>query len=170
MTHPAPKITLVVAHDRNRLIGGQNTLLWHLPNDLQHFKTLTTGGAIVMGRLTFDSIGRPLPKRLNLVVSRNPTLELPGTEVHPNLDAALQSASAQGYKEVFVVGGGMLYAEALPRAHRLEITEIDAEYTGDTWFPSYQNDPSWVRTQESQHPADERHPHAFIFRTYERRL
>jgi dihydrofolate reductase len=111
-----------------------------------------------------------LPKRLNLVVSRNPALELPDTEVHPNLDAALQSARAQGYEEVFVVGGGMLYAEALPRAHRLEITEIDAEYTGDTWFPSYQNDPSWVLTQETQHPEDERHPHAFVFRTYERRL
>jgi dihydrofolate reductase len=164
-----PRITLVVAHDRNLLIGGNNTLLWHLPDDLQHFKALTTGGAIAMGRLTFDSIGRPLPKRLNLVVSRNTDLVLPGAQVFPSLPAALQFAQQEGHDEVFVVGGGTLYAEALPLADRLEITEIDAAYTGDTWFPEYRNAPHWQLTQETHHPADDAHAHAFVFRSYTRR-
>lgn len=164
-----PRITLVVAHDRNLLIGGNNTLLWHLPDDLQHFKALTTGGAILMGRLTFESIGRPLPKRLNLVVSRNSNLLLPGAHVFANLPDALQFAQQEGHDDVFVVGGGTLYTEALPLADRLEITEVDAEYTGDTWFPEYRNDPHWQHTQETHHPADAAHAHAFVFRTYTRR-
>lgn len=164
-----PEITLVVAHDKNRLIGGQNTLLWHLPDDLQHFKKRTSGGAIVMGRLTFDSIGRPLPHRFNAVVSQNPHLELPGAHVYPDLRSALDGVKKAGYDRVFVVGGGTLYAQCLPLAQRLEITVVDAEYTGDTWFPAYEEDPTWLLREETHHPADERHPHSFVFRTYVRR-
>ena len=128
-----PVISLVVAMARNRVIGASGRLPWHLPDDLKRFKKLTLGGSIVMGRRTHDSIGRPLPGRRNIVVTRRAGASFAGCEVAHSLDEAL--ALAGDAPEVFVIGGAELYRLALPRADRLYLTLVDAEYPGDTVFP-----------------------------------
>jgi dihydrofolate reductase len=130
---PAPRITLVVARARGGAIGRDNALPWHLPEDLRHFKATTLGHTMVMGRRTFESIGRPLPGRTTIVVSRAPSWSHPGTERAGSLEEAL--AACAGRSEVFVVGGGQLYAEAMQRADRLLVTEIDLDVDADTFFP-----------------------------------
>lgn len=128
-------LTLVVAHTvPGRVIGRDGGMPWHEPEDLKHFRAVTTGHAIIMGRKTWDSIGRPLPKRRNLVVSRQSGLTLVGAEVFPNLEAALEAAWTTD-EEPCVIGGGELYRQALPRATRAWITEIHRDLAGDTFFP-----------------------------------
>jgi dihydrofolate reductase len=129
-----PRITLVAARARNGAIGRDNALPWHLPEDLQHFKATTLGHPIVMGRRTFESIGRPLPGRRTLVVSRDPAWAHPGCERAGSLDEAIDLCA--GSPEVFVVGGAQLYAAAMPRADRLILTEVDIEVPGDAFFPT----------------------------------
>lgn len=161
------KLVLVAAVARNGAIGKDNALLWRLPADLQHFKRVTLGHPIVMGRKTFDSIGRPLPGRRNLVVTRNAAWQHDGVEAFPSLDAAL-AAAAQGPSTgvVCVIGGGELYAQALPRADELVLTEIDADFEADTFFPA------WDRATFDE-VARERHTSeagwAYDFVTYRRR-
>lgn len=134
MTRPAPRITLVVARARDGAIGRGNALPWHLPEDLKHFKATTLGHPIVMGRRTFESIGRPLPGRRTLVVTTDPAWRHAGCERAGSLDEAI--ALCAGAPEVFVVGGARLYDAALPRADRLIVTEIDLEVPdADTFFP-----------------------------------
>jgi dihydrofolate reductase len=129
-----PRITLVVARARNGVIGRDNTLPWHLPEDLQHFRATTLGHPILMGRRTFDSIGRALPGRRTLVLTADPAWSRPGCERVGSLDDALRlTADAP---ELFVVGGARVYADALPRADRLLVTEVDLEVEGDTFFPA----------------------------------
>jgi len=152
--------SLIVARGRNGVIGRDNAMPWHLPADLAHFKRVTMGHPVVMGRRTWDSIGRPLPGRRNVVVSRSPGLALAGAEVAGSLHEAL--ARLEGSDEVFVIGGGQLYAEALPIADRLYVTEIDAVPEGDVRFPPL--DPrEWRETLLGSQPADERHAHALRF-------
>jgi len=152
--------------DRNRLIGRGNALPWHLPADLQHFKALTLGKPIIMGRKTHESIGRPLPGRHNIVISRNPDFDAPGCTVVGSVDAAL--AAAGEVAEVVVIGGAQLYAELLPRAQRIYLTRIDASFDGDAWFP--QLDTSiWEEVECSEHSSDERNPYSYRFLTFERR-
>jgi dihydrofolate reductase len=135
MNHP---IALIVAHDRQRCIGQGNALPWHLPADLAHFKRTTLGQPVIMGRKTWDSIGRPLPGRLNLVVSRQVGLTLPGATVCDSLASALEQAEAamapgsEGFR--FVIGGAQLYAQALPLAQFAFITEVDLDVQGDAHF------------------------------------
>lgn len=129
------KISLIAACDQNRLIGDQNRLPWRLPADLQHFKQLTLGKTLLMGRLTFESIGRPLPQRRNLVLSRQAGYQAPGIEVVPDLQHALRLARQAGVEELMVIGGSQLYRLCLPWADRLYLTEIDACFNGDAWFP-----------------------------------
>lgn len=124
-----PRVTIVVARARNGVIGRDNALPWHLPEDLGHFKRLTTGHPIIMGRRTHESIGRALPGRRNLVVSRTAGYAPDGVEVVGSLDEAV--ARCAGAAEAFVIGGAQLYAAAWPRAHRAVITEIDADFEGD---------------------------------------
>lgn len=149
-----------------RVIGRDGGMPWHLPADLKHFKTVTWGKPIVMGRRTFESIGRALPGRRNLVISRHPPQTVSaGVEWFDSWPAAL--AACAGEAEVMVVGGGQLYAQTLAQACRLWITEIDADLTGDTYFPAWQG-PEWRQLEHWQHPADERHPYALNFSLWER--
>lgn len=158
-----PIVSLVVAVARNGVIGRDNDLPWRLPDDLKHFKAITLGKPVVMGRRTFESIGRPLPGRENRVVSRRPGFEAPGCRVFASLEAALAGPEP----EVMVIGGGQIYAAALPLAQRLYITEVDAEVAGDARFPGIDPD-GWREVSCEAHAADERHAHAFRIRLLER--
>ncbi len=160
------KLTLVVAVARNRVIGLNNALPWHLPNDLQFFKRTTMGKPIIMGRKTYESIGRPLPGRLNIVISRNPELTAPGCTVVNSLDAALQAADPAA--EYMLIGGASLYQQALPLAQRLWLTEVAAEPTGDVFFPALDT-LEWRELSREAHPADERHAYGYSFVQLERK-
>jgi len=127
------KLSLIVAMATNRTIGLNNQMPWHLSADLKKFKQITMGQPIIMGRKTFESIGRPLPGRQNIIISRNPRYQQPGCSVFNDLDSALQSCT--DHDEVFVIGGATLYAATVVCADRLYITEIQKEFEGDTWFP-----------------------------------
>jgi dihydrofolate reductase len=159
-------VALIVAYDRNRGIGKNNKLPWHLPAELAHFKRTTMGKPIVMGRRTFDSIGRPLPGRRNVVISRAP-LGIPGVESFRSLDEALQACAKE--PEVMVIGGAQLFAWAMPLAERIWATEIDADYDVDTWFPRL-DETAWREVSREHRAADARTPHAMDFVVYERRL
>ncbi|WP_276090666.1 dihydrofolate reductase [Pedobacter sp. JY14-1] len=159
------RVAAIVAMAENRAIGKDNELLWHLPEDLKHFKTMTRGHAIIMGRKTFDSLGKPLPHRRNIVITRNKHLELPGAEVVGSVDEAL--ALCAGEEEVFIVGGAAIYKLALPRTDCIYLTTVHASYEGDAYFPELE--PSeWKETTSERHEADERHNVAFTFSTLER--
>jgi dihydrofolate reductase len=155
-------IACVVAHSRNRVIGRDGDLPWHLPADLRRFRELTSGSTVVMGRRTYESLPerfRPLPDRRNLVLSRDPAYTAPGAESFPDLGSALAACSG----DCFVIGGGATYAEALSVADRVYATEIDAEVEGDTYFPELTG---WRRVETSE-PSVE-NGHAFTFSTYVR--
>ncbi|MCY7350461.1 MAG: dihydrofolate reductase [Cytophagaceae bacterium] len=154
---------LIAAVARNGAIGKDNQLLWHLPADLQHFKRLTTGHAIVMGRKTYESIGRPLPNRTNIVVTRQANFRLEGCVVAQSLEAA--TANLQG--DAFVIVGGELYQLALPLVDKIYLTEVQAAPEGDTFFPTL-NLIDWQELSRTHHPADERHAYAFDFVELER--
>ncbi|MCG9079866.1 dihydrofolate reductase [Laribacter hongkongensis] len=130
-----PPLALIAARARNGVIGLDNRMPWHLPEDLAYFKRVTLGKPVVMGRKTFESIGRPLPGRLNIVVTRNPDWQAAGIQVAHSLDAALALAAAAAPEEIMLIGGAELYRQALPQADVLYLTEIDAEFAGDAFFP-----------------------------------
>ncbi len=134
MTRHVP-LALIAARARNGVIGLDNRMPWHLPEDLAYFKRVTLGKPVVMGRKTFESIGRPLPGRLNIVVTRNPDWQAVGVQVAHSLDAALALAAAAAPEEIMLIGGAELYRQALPQADVLYLTEIDAEFAGDAFFP-----------------------------------
>jgi dihydrofolate reductase len=158
--------SLIVAMSSNRVIGHANGLPWRLPADMAHFKRLTMGHPIVMGRLTYESIGKPLPGRRNIVVSRTAGLTLPGCTVVPSLDEAYRAAG--DVDEVFVIGGAQLYESALASADRIYLTQVEAEIPGDTLFPPL--DPkSWQEVETARQAPDERHAHALRFVRLERR-
>jgi dihydrofolate reductase len=159
-------VTLVAAVAENGVIGRAGRLPWRLPADLRHFRRLTTGHTVVMGRRTQEEIRRPLAGRRNIVLTRRPGFRAEGFEVAGSLEAAL--ALAAGEPEVFVIGGGEVYCEALPRADRMVLTHVHAAVEGDTRFPAF--DPAgWRVVGEELHPADEANPHRFTIRRYERR-
>ena len=161
-----PRITLIVARARNGVIGAKGGLPWHLPEDLAFFKRTTMGHPIVMGRATWASIGRPLPGRRNIVLSRQADFAAAGAEVATSLDEAL--LLCQGAAEVFVIGGAQLYRDALPRADRLLVTEIDADFDGDTYWPA--PDPAhWREAARAQQPPTAERSFAIDFVTYLRR-
>lgn len=158
-------ISLVVAMDRGRLIGRAGQLPWRLPNDLKHFKAVTLGKTVLMGRKTWDSLFvRPLPGRENWVLTRDGGFAAPGARVFHALEAALAAHRAG---ELAVIGGGELYAQVLPQATRIHLTEVDVRLEGDAWLPPL--DPAaWRETARESHPADERHAYAYHFVTLER--
>jgi dihydrofolate reductase len=162
---PLPNLSLIAAMSDDRIIGRDNRLPWHLPADLAHFKRLTLGKPIVMGRLTWESLPGLLPDRRHLVVSRNPDYLADGAEVVTSLDAAIDLAGDAD--EVMVVGGARLYAQALPLVSRMYLTRVHAEVVGDTWFPDYEES-GWRETSREAHPADARNPHPYTFVTLER--
>lgn len=162
-SQPAPRISLIAAVARNGVIGRDNGLPWHLPEDLKHFRTLTTGHPVVMGRKTYESIGRPLPGRRNMVITRDAQFRAEGCERFPSLEQALE-ACAGTTDEVFIIGGAQLYAHALEAAHRLYLTEIDQDVPGDICFPSF--DRRQWRERERRPCAAGVLPFAFV--VYER--
>ncbi|MDP2170328.1 MAG: dihydrofolate reductase [Rhodocyclaceae bacterium] len=160
------RLTLIAAVAKNGVIGDGNALPWHLPEDLRHFKALTTGHAVIMGRKTWESLPvrfRPLPDRLNIVMTRDPSYVAEGaTVVHSMADAL---AAATGHS-AFVIGGAELYAHALPLADRLELTELSREFPGDAFFPEI--DPTaWRETARAEQPAAAA-GFGYAFATYER--
>lgn len=158
-------LSLIVAVAENGVIGDKNTLLWHISEDLKHFKSLTTGHPVVMGRKTFESLGRPLPNRTNVVISRQ-ELEIPGCRVVHSLDEAL--ALFPEDEEVFVIGGAQIYAEALPRARRFYLTRVFRAYEGDTRFPEW-NEHEWRLVKSEAFPCGREYPWPFTFEYWERR-
>jgi dihydrofolate reductase len=161
-----PVVSIIAALAENRVIGADNALPWRLPEDLRHFRRLTTGHAVIMGRRNYESIGKPLPQRRNIVVSRNPGYVAPGCVVVPSLEAAF--AAAGDDPEVFVIGGGEIYRQALARADRMYLTLVHATVAGDVRFPSY-DARDWQERAREFHPPDERHAWGFSFVTLERR-
>jgi dihydrofolate reductase len=159
-------LSLIVAMSEGGVIGHHGRVPWHLPDDLRRFKQLTMGHPLIMGRRTFGSIGRPLPGRRCIVLTRDPAYRPDGVETAPDLAAAL--ARLAGDPEVFVIGGAEVYRDALPRADRLYLTLVHAPIPGDVRFPTLDLG-GWRLADETFHPADARHPHAFTFRHYERR-
>lgn len=159
-------LALNVAMTPARVIGRGGTLPWHLPNDLKRFKQLTMGHHIVMGRKTYDSLGRPLPGRTMVVLTRQPDWTGPGATPVATLDAAL--ALAKDDPEPFIIGGADLFALALPRVERLYLTLVEAEIAGDTFFPEFDLG-QWRETFAEPHPADEKHAVPYSFHVYERR-
>ena len=155
-------IALVVAVADNGVIGRQGQLPWRLPNDLQHFKALTLGHPVVMGRRTYDSIGRALPGRPNIVVTRQPDWAAPGCETQPSVLAALARAAELDAELVCVIGGGEIYREALPAADVVYLTEVHHAVAGDATFPPL-SPTEWREETRERHEADERHDYAYSF-------
>jgi dihydrofolate reductase len=162
---PLPPLALVAAVARNGVIGAKNALPWRLPDDLRHFRALTTGHAIVMGRRTWESIGRALPGRQNLVVSARPGYRADGAEVAPTLESALARVALP--PPAFCIGGGELYRAALPLAETLHLTEIDRDFDGDARFPPFDR-ASWRETERIPGRLDGPDGFAYAFVTYRR--
>ncbi|MFQ1860525.1 type 3 dihydrofolate reductase [Aeromonas veronii] len=162
------KISMIAAMAHDRVIGKDNQMPWYLPADLAHFKRVTLGKPVLMGRKTFESIGRPLPGRRNLVISRNPGYQAEGIEVVGSVEAALALLAGSSVEELMVIGGGHLYAEMLPSADCLYLTRIDLAVEGDTRFPAF-DDGQWQRIECESHPADEKNPHPYSFEIWQRR-
>ncbi len=162
-----PELELVAAVAANGVIGRQGDLPWHLPDDLKHFKTLTTGHTVIMGRRTYASIGRPLPNRRSIVITGTlRSADHPEVELAGSLDDALRLAT-EGAGRAFVIGGAELYRAALPLARTLHLTVLDEPVDGDTYFPHYDRD-QWRVIDEARHDADARHAVGFWIRTYRR--
>jgi dihydrofolate reductase len=163
------KVSLIVAAAENGVIGRNNELPWRLSADLQRFKALTMGHAIIMGRRTYESIGRPLPGRRTIIITRQAEYIAPGAEVVRGLEEALALAKSKNESEAFVIGGAAIFSLAAPLAERLYLTRVHAEVPGDVHFPAV--DPAAWRLLESQpHAADAKNEYAFTFQRYERVL
>lgn len=159
------RISIIVAMAQNRTIGIDNTLPWRCPEDLRHFKTLTMGHHMIMGRKTFDSIGKPLPGRTTVVVTRNTELKIDGCIVTHSLDEAI--AACTGDDEIFIVGGAELYTQALPLADTIYLTEIQQDVTGDAHFPAF-NQKEWREIARDPHTQEIPQPLKYHFVTYHR--
>jgi dihydrofolate reductase len=157
-------ISIIVALAKNRVIGIENRLPWHLPGDMQWFRRHTLGKTVVMGRKTYESIGKPLPDRRNVVVTRAADFSAPGCIVVHSLDEALAVAPGS---ELMIMGGEDIYRQTLPRADRLYLTLVDAEVHGDAWFPDFDWS-EWREIERTAMPADERNPHPYSFLVLER--
>ena len=158
-------ISFVVAMSRNRVIGRDNRLPWHLPADLQHFNRVTMGKPVLMGRKTHESIGRPLPGRTNIVVSRDPEYRAEGCVVVNSIEEALRAAG--DVEELMVIGGAEFFQQLLARADRIHLTLIEEDFEGDVLFPELEPD-EWRELSREEHGPDERNPHAYSFRVLER--
>ena len=160
------RITLIVAASTNDVIGVRGRLPWHLPNDFKHFKETTMGKPVLMGRLTWDSIGKPLPGRKNIVLTHRPEFDAPGATVVSSIDAAIGAAGDAD--ELMVIGGGQLYQQFIESADRIYLTHVNVHVDGDAKFPPL--DPQqWSMSSCQQHAADDRHAFDYEFRVYDRR-
>ena len=165
------KLAMIAAMGRNRVIGRDNKMPWHLPEDLKYFRATTWGKPIVMGRKTFDSLGRPLPGRANIVISRQPGLLIPGVQVVGDIEQALELARHQAeldaVDEVMIIGGGTLYEQCLDLADRLYLTRVELEPEGDAWFPEVA-ETQWCLVSDKPVEAGEAYP-AHRYQVLERR-
>lgn len=162
------KLSMIVALDRNRGIGQGNAMPWHLPDDFRHFKALTLGKPILMGRRTAESIGRVLPGRTNLVLTRSGQVPFEGMRAVASLDEAKAIVEGEGASELCIIGGGEIFRQLLDQASDLYLTWVDAEVSADTHFPEV-DERLWQEVASEPHPADERHAYAFRFVHYVRR-
>lgn len=160
-------ISLIVAAANNNAIGKEGSMPWHLPNDLRHFKNLTWGMPVLMGRKTFESLGKPLPGRKNIVISRQPGWSAPGAVVVKSIEDALFIAREADMKEVMVIGGGEIYRSLFESAKRIYLTRVEAEPEADTFFPVI--DPQqWHLMSQKNHEADEKNAYNYSFQVWER--
>ncbi len=158
-------IALIVAIDQNNAIGKDNQLLWHLPKDLSFFKNVTSGNAIIMGRKTFESIGKALPNRRNIVISTQKDLQYAGAEITSTLNAAIELV---GNADCYIIGGGSIYQQSLTLVNRLYITKVAANLEADTFFPTINWD-EWELVSKEDHLADEEHAYNFSFCIYDKK-
>jgi dihydrofolate reductase len=171
VTVARPRIALIWAMARNRVIGRHNALPWRLPVDMKHFRELTTGHPVLMGRKTFESLGRPLPNRINIVITSDRHYAPQGCLVAHSLDEALALAVQHvppNDPEIFVIGGEQLYTQMLSRADRLYMTRVEIDAEGDAWFPEFDLG-TWREIQRDAHPADDKNPYPCTFLTLERK-
>jgi dihydrofolate reductase len=159
------KISMIVAADEKNGIGKNNELLCHLPADLKYFKHLTTGHAILMGRKTYESIGKPLPNRTNIIISRN-TNALEGCHVFNSIEAGIDFAKTLNETELFIIGGDSIYQQSLALTNAVYLTRIHHVFSADAFFPSLEND--WQITSETKHLADEKNKFDYSFQTFEK--
>ncbi|WP_313386078.1 dihydrofolate reductase [Chishuiella sp.] len=159
-------INIVVAKASNNVIGAKNDLIWHLPNDLKHFKNLTSGHPIIMGRKTYESLGRPLPNRTNIVVTRDSNWTADGIVKINSLEKAINTALKID-DEIYIIGGGNIYKQAMEFTDILYITEVHHEFDGDTYFPEIDTD-DWEEVEKENFKKDEKHPFAYSFVTYKK--
>jgi dihydrofolate reductase len=158
-------ISFIVAMDKNRVIGNKNRLPWHLPADLQYFKRVTMGHPVIMGRKTYESIGRPLPGRENIILTRDENYTVDGcTVLHSVSD--IKELEKQNNDELFVIGGAEIFKETFTIANRLYITMIEEEFEGDTYFPNFDKN-EWVLVSKEKGPRDEKNPYNYYFLVYE---
>ena len=157
-------VSIIVAVAKNGVIGDKNSLLWHISEDLRFFKQTTSGHPVIMGRKTYESLGRPLPNRTNVVISRT-TTAIEGCTVAHSLEEAV--AMFPHDEEIFIIGGAQIYALALDIADRIYITRVEHEYEGDTSFPTW-DESQWHLVQSERHECGEKFPHPFTFELYEK--
>ena len=159
------KTAIIVAAAENDVIGKDNKMLWKLSNDMKHFKSLTTGHAIIMGRKTYESLGRPLPGRLNIIITRDPAYTAEGCEITYSIEEAMHKAAEAGQEQAFIIGGGEIYKQCWNKADILYLTRVHATIEGDTSIPSV-SDGYWVEKDKTSHHADEKNEYDYSFITY----
>ena len=165
------RLSILVAMAKNRVIGQNNTLPWHLPADLKHFKSLTMGHTMIMGRKTYESIGKPLPGRTNIIVTKQLNFQAPGTTIVHSIEEALEKSKGSSIAngECFIIGGAELYRQTLKFCHRMYITEIQRDFEGDTFFPEFnQND--WQEIARTRHQGDGKAALAYHFVILDRKI
>lgn len=158
-------LSIIVAAAENGVIGHNNDLIWRLSSDLKHFKAITTGHTVIMGRKTFESMGKALPNRRNIVITANPTYTAPGCETVPDIDSALRLAAQE--EEAFIIGGGSIYRATWEKADKLYLTRVHASPAGDVLIPEVKAS-EWQETSREPHPADEKNEYAYTFLEYRR--
>ena len=164
---PSPKISAIAAMSENRVIGDDNQLPWHLPADLKHFKTITSGHPILMGRKTHESIGRPLPNRTNIVITRNHAYHAAGCLVVKSIDEAIEEAKALQKDEIFIIGGAEVYKQLLPHIECIYLTIVQEIFEGDAFFPEL-NLKEWTEISRESHEADDENDYDYSFIVMER--
>ena len=162
-----PLVSLISAMDSNRLIGKDSTLPWHMPADLAFFKRTTMGKPIIMGRKTYESIGKPLPGRVNIIVTRNAALSFPGCDIASSIDSAI--ALARDSEEVMIIGGASLFQQTIGSANQIYLTLIHHSFSGDTWFPRIDTN-QWRQISREDFPADSNNYYSYSFITYTREI
>lgn len=163
-----PILSAIVAMAENRVIGNGNKMPWHLPADLKHFKAVTNGHPVLMGRKTYESIGKPLPNRTNMIITRDRQYSAQDCLVINDINTALSMAEELDQTEVFIIGGAEIYQQLMPKVQRLYLTKVHHHFTGDAYFPEL-NASEWCEISHETHEADDKNPYAYTFITLERK-